>query len=71
MIEKIRSEFDTMFDSITEAMGEFDSALEQMEEYDIDSIHSVEDFINEMKKDGVYNDEIEEFITHYLKYHNK
>lgn len=71
MIEKIRSEFDTMFDSITEAMGEFDSTLEQMEEYDINSIHSVEDFVAEMKKDGVYSDEIEEFIAHYLKYHNK
>lgn len=35
------------------------------------TIVSVEDFILQMKKDNIWNDQIEEFLKSYMRYYNK
>ena len=33
-------------------------------------INDLDNFIWELKKDGIYSDSLQSFINHYLKYHN-
>lgn len=75
MKEEVRNSlldlFDTICEEIEESLNQLKYNIEDSEDVDeYDGIKSIDNFIEESKKDGVYSKELEDFINHYLKYHN-
>lgn len=53
------------------AKNELDNLWDKLEGKSDTQIKDLNNFIRELKRDGLYSDKIEEFIENYMKYYNK
>lgn len=69
--ERLENDIDYWQEQYNDKDDECDELQDALDHAQYDyGIKNIDDFIFEMEKDGVYNNDVKEFIDHYLKYHN-
>ena len=78
MEENIKRKLNEVGDYIDSADWELKSAQDELykiydliEENSKSSIKDIDNFKRELKRDGLYNQKLEDFIEQYMKYYNK
>lgn len=78
MEENIKRKLNEVEDYIDSADWELKSAQDELykiydliEENSKSSIKDIDNFKRELKRDGLYNQKLEDFIEQYMKYYNK
>ena len=78
MEENIKRKLNEVEDYIDSADWELKSAQDELykiydliEENSKSNIKDIDNFKRELKRDGLYNQKLEDFIEQYMKYYNK
>lgn len=56
---------------LTYAKTELDNLWDKLEDKSNTTIKDIDNFKRELKRDGLYSEEMEEFLENYMKYYNK
>ena len=57
--------------NLEDARDELNRLYDTLEEKSNNSIKDIDNFKRELKRDGLYSEELEEFIEQYMTYYNK
>lgn len=70
-MNNLSSQYNDILNEINDRINELDCLIEEYISSHSESIIDVHNFIQRLKTEGLYNEELETFISDYLKYYNE